>query len=140
MVYFVSGHRNLTQEEFNKYYVPEIMATFLHCTPCGMPDFVVGDYYGVDKMFMDFILPYVCKGDCSLTIYHMFDSPRNTPFDRSVEELTKEFNVTFIGGFQTDEERDSAMTEDSDFDIAFYHWNRYKSGTARNIQRRHELR
>lgn len=136
MIYFVSGHRNLSKEDFNRLYVPEIMAVLAY----GTPDFVVGDYEGVDKMFMDFIMPFVCKGDCSLTIYHMFTSPRHTPFNRSVEELTSQFNITFIGGFQTDEERDAAMTADSDYDIAFYHWNRYKSGTARNIQRRHEFR
>jgi hypothetical protein len=40
------------------------------------------------------------------------------------------------GGYQTDEERDSAMTKDSMFDIAFVADNKVMSGTAENILRR----
>jgi hypothetical protein len=56
----------------------------------------------------------------------MFDSPRN---------INPKITRT-KGGFQTDDERDSAMTNDSTFDIAFVADNKVMSGTAENILRR----
>lgn len=47
--------------------------------------------------------------------------------------------VGYIGGFKSDKERDSAMTEVSNFDIAFVKNNRWNSGTAQNIKRRHGM-
>lgn len=67
----------------------------------------------------------------------MFTKPRNTP-----EATTKVLLdiVDFRGGFKSDEDRDSAMTRDSDFDIAFIKDNRWDSGTAQNIKRRYCLK
>lgn len=67
----------------------------------------------------------------------MFDSPRNTPHNISVSKF--KMGVLFKGGFKSDEERDSAMTKGSDFDIAFIKDKRWNSGTAQNIKRRHEI-
>lgn len=64
-----------------------------------------------------------------ITVYHMFDSPRNI---NPKVTRTK-------GGYQTDKERDSAMTKDSMFDIAFVADNKVMSGTAENILRRFQL-
>lgn len=79
----------------------------------------------------------------------MFDSPRNTPegfikanniIDKYNWTYIKEFlEIKFIGGFKSDIERDSAMTENSDYDIAFIKDNRWNSGTAQNIKRRHSI-
>lgn len=92
----------------------------------------------MDFVYMNFVDELIpCKVKAKLTIYHMGDSPRNTPFDIPVEELEKR-GVKFVGEFRSDEERDSAMTRDSDFDIAFVKNNRWNSGTAQNIKRRHE--
>ncbi|WQJ53862.1 MAG: hypothetical protein [Wendovervirus sonii] len=65
-----------------------------------------------------------------VTVYHMFDSPRNLASDK--------FNLK--GGYKSDEERDSAMTDASDFDIAYIRKGKEKSGTAQNIMRRHQLK
>ena len=57
----------------------------------------------------------------------MFESPRN--HNTTIKSLK--------GGFKNDEERDSAMTNVSDFDIAFVRDGKWKdSGTAINIRRR----
>lgn len=125
MVYFVSGHRDLSYEDFEKHYVPvlsDILSYEFH------PTFVVGDCNGVDKFAMDYIYNNMRRG--KLHIYHMFDSPRNTPegfigedyniVDKYNWTYIKDFlEIKFIGGFQSDEERDSAMTKNSDYDVAF---------------------
>lgn len=55
-----------------------------------------------------------------------------------IEEIL-DCSVSTISGFKSDEERDSAMTRDSDFDIAFVKDDRWDSGTAQNIKRRHNI-
>lgn len=125
MKYFISGHRDITEAEFNNYYVPvikHILDVDAEAT------FVVGDYHGVDIMAQNFLVACGMQ-DCT-TVYHMFTAPRN-------------HNVCItkcVGGFQTDEERDSAMTKASDFDIAFVRKGRWDSGTAQNIKRRATIR
>lgn len=120
MIYFISGHRNITEEQFNEVYVPAIEKVVESDSGFG---FVVGDYYGVDIMAQNYL---VKRGFASkVFVYHMFDKPRN-----KAEGIT---NV--VGGFQTDEERDAAMTKASDFDIAFY--DHEPSGTGENLRRRH---
>lgn len=130
MIYFISGHRNLSKEEFELYYEPVIDNTTVNDPD---PEFVVGDCDGVDKFAMDYIYNNL---RCPLTIYHMFNSPRNTPEGMEMEDVDE---VYFVGGFTSDEERDSAMTKASDFDIAFIKDNRWRSGTAQNILRRHGI-
>ena len=128
MIYFVSGHRDLSYEDFEKYYIPKIEAAIREDLEA---EFVVGDCDGVDKYAIDYIYE---EYFVPLTIYHMFDTPRNAP-----KELGKDPNsegVYFRGDFTSDEERDSAMTKISDFDIAFVKDNRWDSGTAQNIKRR----
>ena len=43
MTYFISGHRDITPEEFEKYYVPAIVKAMVENVP-DYPYFVVGDY------------------------------------------------------------------------------------------------
>ena len=123
MKYFISGHRNLGQELFNKYYVPEIERVLEKDPWC---EFVIGDYEGVDLMAQNYLKDYPEK----VTVYHMFTSPRNLASD--------EFRLR--GGFKSDEERDAAMTSDSDQDIAYVLPGRRDSGTAQNIVRRREIK
>lgn len=141
MIYFVSGHRDLSYEDFQKYYVPVLVNVLVDD---GYPMFLIGDCNGVDKFAMDYIYKHMRCGE--LIIYHMFDSPRNTPEGYIKRESTSDewleedlVDVHFMGGFQSDEERDSAMTENSDCDIAFIKDNRWNSGTAQNIKRRHNI-
>lgn len=123
MIYFISGHRELSEEDFEKYYIPKIdkvLESDLNCI------FVVGDYYGVDIKAQKYI---VNSGFADrVIVYHMYNEPRNIA----------EGIIHTVSGFTTDEERDSAMTKDSDFDIAFY--DHKPSGTEENIIRRHYLK
>lgn len=131
MIYFISGHRDLSYDDFELYYEPKIDNIIANDKDA---EFVIGDCNGVDKYAMEYIFKNYAV---PLTIYHMFDTPRNKPENLGSDSDYE--GVHFIGGFKSDEERDSAMTEYSDFDIAFVKDNRWNSGTAQNIKRRHEL-
>ena len=112
--YFISGHLDVTLEEFSKHYHTPITEARNagHC-------FVIGDAKGVDAMAQVFL-----KGYDKVTVFHMFEKPRHNE------------NFPVIGGFKNDEDRDSAMTWASDLDIAWVRPGREKSGTAKNIARR----
>jgi hypothetical protein len=119
--YFVSGHRNITTEEFDVYYVPKIK----EAVEKGHK-FVVGDYHGADTMAQKLLKDL---GSQHVTVYHMLENPRN--------------NAGFPtrGGFISDEQRDWAMTFASDEDILWVRdWNLAKpSGTQLNAQHRKQL-
>jgi hypothetical protein len=125
--YFISGHRNITEEEFEMNYKLEIDAV-LYENPNAR--FVVGDYYGVDIMAQNYLLDQVGIEPERVTVYHMFEAPRNK----------NEKVVNLCGGFKTDDERDDAMTNASHKDIAFVRDYSKISGTAMNILRRHKLK
>ena len=127
MVYFISGHRNFTEEEFNTYYIPKLKEAIKDKNY----KFVIGDYWGVDEMAQVWLsknLPE--KEHYRVTIYHMFNKPR----------ICCSNKFLLSGGYKTDIERDSAMTDASNVDIAFIHSGRWDSGTAQNILRRFEVR
>ena len=66
MVYFISGHRDLTQEEFDTHYallIDEIMRNDV------FTEFVVGDWEGCDTMVINFLLEQVDYPP--VTIYHV---------------------------------------------------------------------
>lgn len=125
--YFISGHRDITEEEFEINYKVAIDSV-LFDNPNAI--FVVGDYYGVDIMAQNYLLDHVGIEPERVTVYHMFDSPRNK----------NEKVVNLVGGFKSDEERDAAMTKASAFDIAFVRDHTKISGTGTNILRRHLLK
>lgn len=123
--YFISGHRNITESEFEKYKnkLSEILKE--------IPDarFVVGDFNGVDIMAQNFLIDELNFNPKHITVYHMFENPRNV--NPKV--------INFVGGFENDEERDLAMTINSSKDIAFIRNHFELSGTAQNILRRYLL-
>lgn len=125
-VYFISGHRNITPEEFSFNYELAIGAV-LNENPDAL--FVVGDYYGVDIMAQNYLLDVEKVNPEHVFVYHMFDKPRNA--NPKV--------VNFCGGYTSDEERDAAMTAASTSDIAFVRDHTKLSGTAQNILRRHRF-
>ena len=115
---FISGHRNLTEEEFNNFYKPVIDNAILN-----KHVFYVCDYIGADFMAQKYLksLNYP-----DVIVVHMLESPRNYVGD-----------YIQIGGFTSDEERDSFCTSITDYDIA---WCRIPgSGTERNLKRREEI-
>ena len=120
---FISGHLDLTQEEFNEHYIPKIQEAI------GRGDrFVVGDAKGTDTMAQAYLLYRDLVRPGFVSVYHMFENPRNNVGDFEPR-----------GGFKTDEDRDSMMTAVSDYDIAWVRPGREKSGTAKNLERRKSL-
>lgn len=124
MVYFISGHRDISVEKFNNIYVPkikEVIETDKNCR------FVLAECSGVDRYAQDYLRDNL-KDHSLVTVYHMYDSPRYL--------ASKLFKT--IGGFKDDISRDEEMTNSSDIDIAFIEKGRWTSGTAQNILRRFE--
>jgi hypothetical protein len=119
MIHFISGHLSLTSEEFEAYYRPQIDEAISKGY-----SFVVGDAKGADFLSQTYLLGKTDK----VTVYHMFDTPRNNA------------GFSTEGGFESDEQRDSAMTANSDKDIAWVKPGREKSGTQKNLDRREEER
>lgn len=116
-VAFISGHRDVTNDEFKIHYAPLIDLAVKN-----KDRIVVGDYHGVDIMAQKY-LDYLGYDD--VIVYHMFQKPRNS-VDR----------YPVRGGYISDEDRDSAMTRDSDYDIAWVRAGKEKSGTQQNLDRR----
>jgi hypothetical protein len=132
-------------------------------------EFIVGDCKGCDQMAAEYIAKYIEENmddwdcvPCTLTIHHMFSEPRfrvgtkaddgnyyidvRERFNKGVENesdlVTLEDcpQVHYVGGYECDTDRDSAMTTFSDVDIAFLRGkSKWKSGTAENILRRHNM-
>ena len=127
ITYFISGHRAITNEEFEFNYVP-LLELALNNTPNAR--FVVGDYYGVDIMAQNYLVDVLNVDPNRITVYHMFESPRN---------INPKIKNT-VGGFQNDDDRDAAMTENSFEDIALVRDENVLSGTAKNILRRYKLK
>ncbi len=125
-VYFISGHRDITEEEFSTNYETAIDMLLGENPNCL---FVVGDYYGVDIMAQNYLLDVLEIEPEHVFVYHMFDKPRNA--NPKV--------VNFVGGFTSDEERDAAMTKASTDDVAFVRDHTKMSGTAQNILRRYRF-
>ena len=116
MIYFISGHRDTTKEEFDNFYIPKINEA-IEEDFSDTTRFVVGDYEGADIMAQEYLKALCEEGRLNysqVTVYHMFDSPRHLASDK----------FTLVGGFKGDVERDFAMIEASDKDIAFIRkWN-----------------
>ena len=126
ITYFVSGHRNITEEEFERNYKPALEEVVSSVPGCR---FVVGDYYGVDIMAQNYLIDVLGVEPNRVTVYHMLETPRN--IHPSITNT--------VGGFESDRERDTAMTAASFGDIAFVRDNTEISGTAENILRRYIL-
>ena len=118
----ISGHLDLTREEFDDHYAPAIQqAIDVGC------EFVVGDARGTDTMAQTFLfvhLPLQAYRS-RVAVYHMFSSPRNV----IGTGVTK-------GGYLSHTAKDAAMTADSDYDILWVRPGKETSGTARNLIRR----
>lgn len=126
MRYFISGHRNITMEEFKTWYIPSINEA--------LEDdedhiFVMGDCEGADRMAQDYLSEKLRENELSrIIVYHIGQSPR----------YVSRPGIQTKGGYKDDIDRDSAMTWYSDIDIAFIRKGEWTSGTAQNILRRKE--
>ena len=116
-VQFISGHGDVTAPEFFEHYVPLIDKAVKNGD-----SFVVGDFHGVDMKAQTYLFFLEYR---DVKVYHMFIKPR--------------YNCggfKAVGGFTSDEDRDSAMTRDSDVDIAWVRKGKETSCTQQNIDRR----
>ncbi len=116
-VYFISGHRDISADEFEEHYAPKILAGIDECA-----QFVVGDYQGVDIMAQQYL---AYQSYPLVEVFHMFTSPRNHVGIYPTN-----------GGWKSDIDRDWAMTLASDADIAWIRDGKGNSGTAQNVWRR----
>ena len=124
--YFISGHRDITENEFELNYQESLNQIVSEIPDC---KFVVGDCSGVDIMSQNYLIDVLQIEPSRITVYHMMESPRNIN-----EKITQT-----KGGFKSDDERDEAMTKNSIADVAFVRDVKKNSGTAQNILRRHLL-
>jgi hypothetical protein len=120
MKYFISGHGDITDIEFEEIYLPMIN--------CALEDieheFIIGDFKGVDQKSIE----YLNGKTSNVIVYHIGETPKVNFF----EFKTK-------GGFTSDDERDSAMSNDSDLDILWIREGKERSATAKNLKRREEI-
>ena len=102
-IYFISGHLDLSDENFEQYYRP-----FIDFAIEQKSYFVVGDAKGADAKGQNYLWKR-SRQDPSIrervTVYHIGDNPRNNPG----------FQTKY--GFTSDEHRDANMTKDSTHDI-----------------------
>jgi len=82
--------------------------------------FVVGDARGLDTLAQTYLREYP-----RVIVYHLFKKPRNNIYLKQT-----------IGGFKSDDERDSQMTKDSTDDILWIRDESRLSGTKKNKLRR----
>ena len=123
MVYFISGHRDLTIHEFRQHYAKK-MSNAVMKDP--KTEFVVGDYHGADEMAQEYLHNLKLKyPEIEVTVFHMGDRPMHNLY-----------NFTTSADYVDDHHRDSAMTINSDEDIAWAREGKENSGTAQNILRR----
>lgn len=124
MKYFVSGHRDLTEQEFIEHYqsiIDDIIEQDNYA------EFVVGDWEGCDSLFINYLNEELCGQ--KIHIYYV-DNPRVCVDKENKQVLHKRDNY---------DECDASMTKNSDFDIAWVRPGREDSHTAKNIKRRYNL-
>lgn len=112
---FISGHLDLTADEFRQHYVPLIDQAIEQ-----QHRFVVGDARGADNMAQ----LYLKLRGVQATVFHAYARPRN--------------NLGFPsnGGHRSQTAKDAAMTAASTYDIAWVRPGKEASGTAKNLERR----
>lgn len=132
--YFISGHIDITDKEFQSHYVPAIQAAISEDAK-----FVIGDAFGTDLMAAEYLKDSGID-PLRVTIFHIKSKCHNNAV-QSGRFIDK-------GGFRNHEEKDSSMTSSSDFDIAYVrsideqkrlYGSKYRhrvSGTEKNLLRR----
>lgn len=117
ITYHVSGHIDLTDDEWTLHYVPLLQRAVARGA-----SFVVGEARGADARAQAWLHE---NGVIAVTVFHMLTRPR-----------ANVGSWPTIGGFADDESRDAAMTAASTHDLAWVRLGRENSGTAKNLLRR----
>jgi len=119
---FISGHGDITEDEFAIHYKIEIDRLLAEQMAEQMAEqngtktnyaWIVGDYKGVDFLAQQYL---ESKGIIA-TVYHMFSKPRSY----ISTHLTK-------GMYKSNLERDAAMTAASDMDLAWVRTPVFQNG------------
>lgn len=120
--YFISGHRDLSEVEFEYNYIPIIQEILDNNSNA---KFIVGDCEGCDIFAQNYLVKTI-NDIANITVYCVGETPRNiNP------------NIIYIkNGFVDDREKDIAMTNASFQDIALVRDPKIWSGTGENILRR----
>lgn len=124
--YFISGHRDLSETEFEFYYIPLIQEAISENPNA---KFIVGDCDGCD-IFTQNYLVNVIDDISKITVYCCGTAPRNI----------NENIINIKNGFNNDREKDCAMTNNSFKDIALVRDPKVWSGTGENILRRNIMK
>jgi hypothetical protein len=125
-VYFISGHRDLTDAEFEYYYIPMLMKIINENEDAC---FVIGDCKGCDIMAQNFLVDVAGFNPDKISVYCVNNNPEHIN-----EKITN-----IVGSFTTHDEKDIAMTNASFKDIAFIRNWKELTGTAQNILRRNSF-
>lgn len=137
---FISGHRDITNEEFDKYYIKQIQGyvNWLKTDHSNFFNdksliFYVGDCDGCDCIAINYIINEILPLDNNIklvicTCDFNFDGKQTYNFNNS--------NISIIGGFKSHEERDSYMTKSTDADLLWIRQGKWDSGTAQNYVKR----
>jgi hypothetical protein len=143
-IYFISGHCNISQDEFELHYKLKIDKIILDKTN----KFVIGNAWGADTMALEYLLKNNYPANM-ITIYYL-ESKNSKSID-----YYKSLGVNVIDEFTSYSKRDGQMTMDSDVDIAWIRpqheteellkkncekFNKSRiSGTEKNLLRRKKL-
>jgi hypothetical protein len=135
-IVFISGHCNLTDNEFKQFYVPSLDQLLLNPT-----QIVVGNAYGADTKSFDYLVENNYPLDL-ITVYHHGTGTQSYPE-----------NIKIVSNFASYTKRDTAMTLSSTEDLL---WIRpveecktligakfdpkRKSGTELNLLRRRKFK
>lgn len=130
MIYFVSGHRDLTQEEFDAHYKFWLNIV---CSEDPFAAFVVGDCEGCDTMVVEYLVSR--PGTAPEIDVYCVNSPKMSPFGDDL----RNFENVHIHIKEDYDTCDRTMTKLSDFDIAWIRPGREYSHTADNIKRRYNM-
>lgn len=123
---FVFGNGNLSFQDFSKYYIEPLENWLLTEIEVG---FILCDFRGVDTLMMEYLKTY----SKNVWIYHIGEKPRYKP--DAFRTFVNEWN--FVGGFQSDAERDQKAIEDCTCFLAkdFNSDETRVSGTSKNISK-----
>lgn len=141
MTAFISGHTDLSVEDFAKYYHSSIDLAIQNTHK-----FVMGNAPGVDTYALEYLLSKgVDPKNITVYVYNRGSVSEN------VKLYQQKYNVNVRSGFNSYSQRDATMTIDSTYDIAYVrtdeqcrqlYGDKYKkrvSGAQQNINRRNKI-
>lgn len=146
--YFVSGHRDLTPEEFEEHYVGNSWLTTILKDERDIHGYeiviekkycyhiYVGDCQGCDEMTIKYIYDYLMSPKNQYNRVYLTICKSKVPFEGQLTEFPEHPNIEVIEEFESHEDRDMYMTEFSTTDIVWVREGKWDSGSAQNIIRR----